>query len=98
MKTVCYYVADDGTKFEDRYECERYEVTQAILCYKEDFEIFNCYGRPLPIDENVDPNPVYYLKVKSAEAVQALKNWFNFYGNECPFEYYDSFENSKIAT
>jgi hypothetical protein len=91
MKIVHYYVADDGKQFEDRYDCEHYEITQKVLKHKNDFEVFNCYREPIPLTETgCDPNPVYYIKIKSPNAVGVLGEWFEFYSQENPFEYYDN--------
>ena len=42
MKTVCYYVADDGTKFEEESECFNYEFKQKVKdVIGKDFRLFN---------------------------------------------------------
>jgi hypothetical protein len=65
MEKMVYFIAEDGTQFEDEWECERYEERLHI---KEVFESFSCYdgdGCPLDTDdENFNPDDVCYILVK----------------------------------
>ena len=60
-----YFIAEDGTQFEDEFDCVRYEEK---LRTKEVFEPFSCYDRegcPLDTDgENFNPDDVYYILVR----------------------------------
>ena len=65
MERVMYFIAEDGTQFEDEFDCVRYEEK---LRTKEVFEPFSCYDRegcPLDTDsENFNPYDVDYILVK----------------------------------
>lgn len=68
MEKVMYFIAEDGTHFEDEWKCEQYEEELHI---KQVFEPFSCYDRNgclLDINsENFDPDDVYYILVKEAD-------------------------------
>ena len=59
------HAAEDGTQFEDEYECEQYEEKLHI---KQVFESFSCYDRDECFldtnSENFNPDDVYYILVK----------------------------------
>lgn len=67
MKKVTRYIAEDGTQFEDEWECEWYEERLRI---KEVFKPFSCYdgdGWLLDTDsENFNPDSVCYILVKES--------------------------------
>ena len=65
MEKVTYFIAEDGTQFEDEWDCEQYEEKLHI---KQVFKPFSCYdgsGCLLDTDgENFNPEDVYYILVK----------------------------------
>lgn len=65
MEKVVYFIAEDGTQFEDEWECEQYEERLRI---REVFKPFSCYdgdGCLLDTDgENFNPDDVWYILVK----------------------------------
>jgi hypothetical protein len=92
MKEICYYEADDGTKFDNEGECRRYEIFVALKSNEKDFSVY--YYDQTKINFCVDdaekletPDNVFYIKVDTESAVCALIEWFDFFGVRHPFEY-----------
>jgi hypothetical protein len=50
MKEMHYYLADDGKKFDDYWECVAYERQKALEVYKNDFKFFNYRQEPIPFE------------------------------------------------
>lgn len=65
MEKVMYFIAEDGTQFEDEWKCERYEEGLRI---KKVFEPFSCYNESgCLLDTNSEhfyPDDVWYILVK----------------------------------
>jgi len=65
MEKVMYFIAEDGTQFEDEFDCVQYEEELHI---KQVFEPFSCYdinGHLLDTnDEHFESDDVYYILVK----------------------------------
>ena len=85
MKEICYYVADDGKKFDDRWECIEYERRVNLEKHKNEFQFFNYRKEPIPIEEATTED-VTYIVVKSEECATAIGEWFKSDGCEDPFE------------
>ena len=43
MKEVKYWIAEDGTKFEDKQECEQYERQMILKEYENDFVFYDFF-------------------------------------------------------
>ena len=60
-----YFIAEDGTQFEDEWECERYEERFHI---KQAFKPFSCYDKNIHLldtdDEDFHPDYVDYILIK----------------------------------
>lgn len=85
MKEICYYVADDGKKFDDRWDCIAYERRVNLEKHKDEFQFFNYRKEPIPIEEATTED-VTYIVVKSEECATAVGEWFESDGCEDPFE------------
>ena len=85
MKEICYYVADDGKKFDDRWECIEYERRVNLEKHKDDFVFLNYRKEPIPIEEATTED-VMYIVVKSESCTEAIGDWFNSDGCEDPFD------------
>lgn len=85
MKQVIYYEADDGRRFNDRWECIEYERRKVLEEHKDEFQFFNYHKKPIPIEEATTEN-VMYIVVKSENCAKAIGDWFN--SDECvdPFD------------
>lgn len=85
MVEICYYVADDGKKFDDRWECIAYERQKALEVHKDEFQFFDYRKEPIPIEEATTEN-IVYIVVKSESCTEAIGNWFDSDGCEDPFD------------
>jgi hypothetical protein len=85
MQEICYYVADDGKKFDDRWDCIEYERRKVLETHKDEFQFFDYRKQPIPIEEATTEN-VTYIIVKSDKCVEAIGNWFDNDGCRDPFE------------
>jgi hypothetical protein len=85
------YIADDGTAFEDEDECIDYERGLMLKKYEHDIHMWNCEFQPIPITDSQALDKVYYLTCDTAEAVEAMHNWFEYMGYSSPFEGDESF-------
>lgn len=89
MTEVIYYIADDGTKFEDEGECRRYEILCLLRENEKDFAVFRSDSTHFPYEkcnELADPEYVFYIKANTERAVEAIREWFDYFGVRCPFE------------
>lgn len=84
MKEIHYYLADDGKKFDDRWECFEYEKRKAIKAHKDEFQFLDYNKEPIPIEEATGENIIYII-VKSDNCAEAISDWFNCEGCEDPF-------------
>ena len=85
MKEICYYLADDGKKFDDRWECIAYERQKTLEAHKDEFQFFDYYKKPIPIEE-ATTDLVMYIVIKSDNCAEAIDDWFNGDDCESPFE------------
>ena len=85
MKEICYYLSDDGKKFDDRWECIEYERRKSLEAHKDEFQFFNYRKEPIPIEEATTES-VMYIIVKSESCAEAIGDWFNSDGCEDPFD------------
>lgn len=85
MKEICYYLAEDGKRFDDRWECIEYERRKALEDHKDEFQFYNYRKEPIPIEEATTED-VIYIVVKSESCTEAIGDWFNSDGCEDPFE------------
>lgn len=84
MKEVCYYVADDGKKFNDRWDCLQYERRVNLEKHKDEFQFFNYRKEPFPIEKATTEN-VVYIVVKSDNCAEVIGEWFESDGCGDPF-------------
>ena len=94
MQEICYYLADDGTKFEDRCECIKYEALKGLEAHKSEFHFFNYRKEPIPIKE-ANAEDVAYIVVKSNSCAEAIGSWFNSEYCNDPF---DGFYEECVGT
>ena len=85
MKEICYYLADDGKKFDDRWECIEYERRKALVAHKDEFQFFNYRKEPIPAEEATTES-VMYIVVKTESCTEAIGDWFNSDGCTDPFD------------
>ena len=87
MKTVLYYLAVDGTRFEDEEECRDYEVKLQLKRHSKDFKLFNHEREEINLNTKyLVPDDVFYIIIKSIEGANTVGEWFRDYGAESPFD------------
>jgi hypothetical protein len=84
MVEMHYYLADDGKKFDDYWECVEYERQKALEEHKDEFQFFDYYKRPIPIEEALIES-VCYITIKSDACAEMLGKWFEDSGSFDPF-------------
>lgn len=85
MEKVCYYVAEDGKRFDDRWDCLQYERQLALNEWKDDFVFLNCKKEVIPVEET-DPETVCYIIIKHQRCAPAVGGWFEENGYFDPFD------------
>ena len=90
MKEVCYYLADDGKRFDDRWECIEYEKRTALEAHKDEFVFLDVGKNVIPI-EQATTEEVIYIIVKNAKCAEAIGEWFESDSCQNPFDgfYYE---------
>ena len=86
MKEIRYWVAEDGTKFDDEYECETYEKTQNLQGHKKEFVFLDDKKNPIKIDMNTRVSNIEYIIIKSDEGAKAVGEWLDYEGYLNPFD------------
>lgn len=85
MKEVCYYVAEDGKRFDDRWDCIAYERQVTLNKNKDDFIFLDCNKEVIPIEEAKTDN-ICYIIIKNQRCAPAIGSWFETDGCFDPFD------------
>ena len=97
MKEIYMYVADDGTMFDDEDECRAYELEQALGNFQDGITLYNYKGNKIKINdfngEAIEFNGLideaYFIKVNSADALEAFTDLLYEYGSDTSGLYWD---------
>lgn len=84
MKKVIYWQADDGTKFNDEYECIRYERKKKLEELKDEF-IFYDEQKNIIFPEEADVEQIGIIVIKTPAAAEYIGEWFENDGYFSPF-------------
>lgn len=85
MEIIHYFLANDGKKFDDYWECVEYERRKALETHKDEFQFLNYRKELTPIEEASTEN-VAYIVIKSDNCAKAISNWFRDSGCDDPFD------------
>ena len=85
MTEIRYWIAEDGTKFEDEWECIEYERKIKLEKYKDDFVFLDHRKDIIPIEE-VTTAEVIYIIVKNDRCAETIGEWFTSDACVDPFE------------
>ena len=90
MKEIYYCLAEDGTKFDDRWDCIAYERRLNLEKHKDEFVFLDYRKNVIPI-EQATTEEVMYIIVKNAKCAEAIGEWFESDSCQSPFEgfYYE---------
>lgn len=78
MEHIEYFLANDGTRFDDEEECLDYEFRQILTPLKDGLQLFNSKKEPIKSADYLDRT--CYIIVKTREALEALYAIFAYYG------------------
>lgn len=84
MKTVKYFIAEDGAHFTDEDECIRYEKRLKSNFIANEIFFYDADRKPMGLDGDFDS--VYFILVKSLNSAQWLIDLCYEEGCESPFE------------
>lgn len=85
MIEIRFWQADDGTKFDDEYDCIQYERKKKLEDYKKDF-IFYDYNKCLIPPEEANAERICIIVVKTPAAAEYIGEWFESDGCCSPFD------------
>ena len=84
MQEVRYWLANDGTKFDDEYDCIRYERKKKLENYKNDF-IFYDEQKNIIFPEEANVEEISIIVIKTPDAAECIGEWFEDDGYPNPF-------------
>ena len=84
MTEIIIYRADDGTDFEDEWDCQKYEWEQS--CKDVDYALLGNHFQILPTDETGSYEDAFFIFVPTQQSAFALSaNWdTDMISAECP--------------
>jgi hypothetical protein len=85
MKEICYYEADDGKRFDDRWDCIAYERQKQLEECKDEFVFLNYRKEKLTL-KNATTENVVYIIIKTERAARVIGDWFDDDGCIDPFD------------
>lgn len=84
MIEIRFWQADDGTKFDEEYDCIQYERKKKLEECKDDFVFYN-EQLNIIFPEEADTEQVCIIVVKTPAAAEYIGEWFEYDGCENPF-------------
>lgn len=85
MKEIRYWLANDGTKFDDEYDCIRYERQKKLENCKDDF-IFYDEQKNIIFPEEANADQIFIVVIKTPDAAKCVGEWFEDDGCYSPFD------------
>ena len=92
MKEVHYFVADDGTEFDNEEDCILHELEDEMLKVEDLFCFYDDKKVPIALD-GLTAEDVWYIRVDDEKAIKPIDEWFRFFGNYSPFRGQTAREN-----
>lgn len=87
---MCYYIADDGTKFEEEKDCFNYEFQQEIKdIIGKDLKLFDKNYKEIKNYTFDSVNDAYAVQVRTIKGAKFFVKWSDDYGVEAPFDLSD---------
>lgn len=72
MQEIIIYRADDGTDFEDEWDCKHYEWQQS--CEKAEYTLLDCHFQILPTEDTSSYEDACFIFVPTDASAFALSN------------------------
>ena len=85
MKEIRFWQAEDGTKFDDEYDCIQYERRVILNKYKDDFVFLDYNQEIIPTEDSITDN-ICYIIIKNKRCALAVGSWFEADGCFDPFD------------
>ena len=85
MREVHYWIANDGTEFEDEHECYLHELADELFKVEEHFCFYDKDKVPIAVD-GLNPDDVWYIKVDDEKTIKPIEAWFEAHGTSSPFK------------
>ena len=84
MQEIIIYRADDGTDFEDEWDCKHYEWQQS--CEKAEYTLLDCHFQILPTEDINSYRDVYFIFIPTqTSAFELFDNWdTDMISMDCP--------------
>lgn len=84
MQEIIIYRADDGTDFEDEWDCKHYEWQQS--CEKAEYTLLDCHFQILPTEDINSYRDVYFIFIPTqTSAFELSDNWdTDMISMDCP--------------
>ena len=84
MKEVCYWVADDGTRFDDEYKCRDYELAEHLKKHSDHFSFYDRNKKEINFNDEFDGEDIFYVKVNDAIGAEVVSDYWEDIGMENP--------------
>lgn len=75
MREICYYEANDGKRFDDRWDCIQYERQKQLEECKDEFIFFDDHREKLAFEDATTENVIYII-IKTDRAAEVVGHWF----------------------
>ena len=85
MKEVIYYVADDGKRFENEWDCAEYEFSKGFEPIAEMLMMWDGDGDKIEITHRTNLDRAYAIYCSSITAAIFLKKWGERDGVATPY-------------
>ena len=96
MKTIMYFQAIDGKKFDFEYDCIQYEWQLKYEKVKNDLKLYKEDYKETEFDYR-DASDLYAIKCSSIEAMKFVQEWCIDYGTESPFSSRDAENEANLG-
>lgn len=90
MIEIRFWQADDGTKFDNKYECIQYERRKKIEECKNDFIFYDKQKNIIPL-EKAYPEKIDIIVIKTPAVANYIGEWFE--DNNC----YSPFRDCELG-
>lgn len=86
MKTITYYEAEDGKRFENEDECVAYEFDLQISKFNEKIKIWDADKNPLKFNSNLNLEKIWYIKIDNKAQCEIIDDLHEKAGLLAPFD------------
>ena len=77
MREITIWDADDGTKFDDEYECAEYEFAQQVKKHRKCFGLLGSQYNLLDPTKPGSYEDAYFIYLPNSESAEILRNLYS---------------------